>query len=181
MSLQQFNSIGDIRSAISALDLTKIRSKAEMNELALSLIPDPIRDIERAIDPLYDFRKYGLDLGLNLSEGKKKRKRESPEFRDDRLYAWEKVKTWKDKDFKRQFRVSRSLFNKIVSRIINIYPGNSPTGKENYDTALRKGDNATPWGPIIMEVKVLVFLRLLAGGSAYDMYWYGANALTSNV
>ncbi len=139
------------------------------------MIPDPIRDIERAIDPLYDFRKYGIDLGLNLSEGKKKRKRESPEYRDDRLYAWEKVQTWKEIDFKRQYRVSRSLFNKIVSRIIDIYPGNSPTGKDNYDIALRKGENATPWGPIIVEVKVLVFLRLLAGASAYDMYWYGVN------
>jgi hypothetical protein len=39
MSLQQFNSIGDISSEISALDLTKTRSKAEMNALALSLIP----------------------------------------------------------------------------------------------------------------------------------------------
>ena len=85
MSLQQFNSI-DIRSAISALDLTKTRSTAEMNAFAVSLIPDPIRDIERAIDPLYDFRKYGIDSGLNLSE-KKKRKRESPEYRDDRLHA----------------------------------------------------------------------------------------------
>ena len=77
-----------------------------MNALALSLIPDPIRDIERAIDPLYDFRKYGLDLGLNLCEGKNRRKRESPEYRDDRLYAWEKVKTWQEKDFKRHFRVT---------------------------------------------------------------------------
>ena len=121
MSLQQFKSIGDIRSGISALDLTKTRSKAEMNALAASLIPDPIRDIERAIDPLYDFREYGLDLGFNLSEGENKRKRESPEYRDDRLYAWEKVQTWKEKDFKRQFRVSRSLFNKIITSItINV-------------------------------------------------------------
>ncbi len=162
MSLLQFSSIGDIRSAISALDLSKSPSKAEMHAHILSLIPDPIRDIEWAIDPFYEFRKYGLDLGLNLSEGskgEKKRKRESPQYRDDRLYAWNKVKTWKEKDFKRQFRVSRSLFNKIVSRIIGIYPGDLPTGKENYDVALRKGENATPWGPIIMEVKVLFFLR----------------------
>ena len=78
----QFSSIGDIRSAISALDLSKSPSKTEMHAHILSLIPDPIRDIERAIDPLYEFRKYGLDLGLNLSEGskgEKKRKRESLE------------------------------------------------------------------------------------------------------
>ena len=66
-----------------------------MNALAVSLIPDPIKDIEKAIDPLYDFRKYGIDSGLNLSEEKKKEKRN--EYLDDRLHAWDKVQTWKEK------------------------------------------------------------------------------------
>ena len=149
MPLQQFKSIGDLRSAISSLDLTKTRSTAEMNAFAVSLISDPIRYIERELDPLYDFRKYGIDSGLNLSE-KKKRKRESAEYRDDRLHAWNKVQTWKEKDFKRQFRVSRSLFNNIVSRMIDIYPGNSPTGKENYEIALRKGENDTMFSSALL-------------------------------
>ncbi len=109
----KFNRIGNIKSALAELDLGKCTepTKAEINALIEAVIPNPIRDIERAIDPLYDFREF-VDLGLRLSE-KIKRKRDGPEFRDDRVYAWEKIKTWKDKDFKRQFRVTRSLFNKI--------------------------------------------------------------------
>ena len=44
---------------------------------------------------------------------------------------------------------------------------------ENYQDSLWKGASATPWGPIILEVKLYIFLRILAGGSYIDMIWYG--------
>ena len=51
------------------------------------------------------YNRFGVEF-----EGKKKRKREGPEYREDRQYAWEEVKTWKERDFKRHYFVSRSIF-----------------------------------------------------------------------
>ena len=78
----KFNGIENIKSALAELDLGKCTepTKAEINALIQAVIPNPIRDIERAIDPLYDFREF-VDLGLRLSE-KIKRKRDGPEFCD---------------------------------------------------------------------------------------------------
>lgn len=90
-----------------------------MNALAVSLIPDPIKDIEKAIDPLYDFRKYGIDSGLSLFE-KKKRKRESPEYLDDRLHAWDKVQTWKEKLTKFRAHHDRKSVRNVGNEVGNI-------------------------------------------------------------
>ena len=51
------------------------------------------------------YKRFGVEF-----EGKKKRKREGQEYREDRQYAWEEVKTWKERDFKRHYFVSRSIF-----------------------------------------------------------------------
>ena len=104
---------------------------------------------------------------------KKKRHKSGPKPRDDRLYAYHKVMQWDIKLFKRVFRVSRRVYNDILNRIINVYPGKRASGKENYLRALIKGKNATPWGLVLMEVKLMIFLRLLAGGSYLDLIWYG--------
>ena len=104
---------------------------------------------------------------------KVKRHRPGPEPRDDRLHVWNIVLGWDEATFRKMYHIPRCVFEDLVNRCIHQYPGPFPTGRENYELALRKGKNATPWGPIIIEIKILIFLRILAGGNHLDMYWYG--------
>ena len=108
----------------------------------------------------------------------KKRERLSPKYRDDRLHAHVGIQTWDEKQFRRVFRVSKRLFRKIYDKMVSVYPSVSNDGSsgiDNYHKALRKGENSTPWGPIILEVKLYIFLRMLAGASYFDMLWYGVH------
>lgn len=55
------------------------------------------------------------------------------------------------------------------------YPGPDKDGNVNYQNALRMGGNSTPLsGPIILEIKLCITLRIIAGGQQLDMIWYGA-------
>ena len=129
----------------------------------MNLVDGLLADLEELTEGLLNPQFMEEDIP------KKKRHRLGPRPRDDRLYAYHKVMQWDHKLFKRVFRVSRRVFFDILHRMINAYPGKSGSGRDNYLRALTKGKNATPWGPVIMEVKLMIFLRLLAGGSYIDL------------
>jgi len=55
-----------------------------------------------------------------------------------------------------------------------VYPGISTCGITNYRTAILQGTRSTPKsGPITMELKLAITLRILAGASYLDLIWYG--------
>jgi hypothetical protein len=92
----------------------------------------------------------------------------------NRKEAWEFILTWSEEAFYRQFRLPKEDFLILVEKCKSIYPGKSKHGIENYKFAQRMGQVSTPnSGPITMEIKLAVTLRLLAGASYLDMIWYG--------
>ena len=92
----------------------------------------------------------------------------------NRVQAWNFVLSWSDDLFYRQFRICKHDFFVICDKIKANYPGPFLTGIENYNYAQRKGRNSNPFsGPIFMELKLAVTLRLVAGASELDMVWYG--------
>lgn len=93
-----------------------------------------------------------------------------------RKESWEFVLTWDLTLFQRQFRVSRETFFRICERCKAIYPGKSDNGYTNYQLAIIRGGNSTPVsGPITIEIKLAITLRLLAGASYLDLVWYGVH------
>lgn len=84
-----------------------------------------------------------------------------PNVRRNRDYSLAHVRDWDDNYFKKQFRLWRSDFNIILSKISPFLERN-PTKARN-----SSGSSVTP------ELRLLVTLRILAGASYLDMEWYG--------
>lgn len=100
-----------------------------------------------------------------------KRRKKIPRNRKE---SWEFILSWSETDFYRQFRILKEEFLILVERCKNIYPGKSSRGIENYRQAQKMGQVSTPnSGPITMEIKVAITLRMLAGAAYLDMIWYG--------
>jgi hypothetical protein len=77
---------------------------------------------------------------------------------------------WSDGLFSRQFRMNREWFFDLVGKLKNNYPG--PYGKcfSSYLLSQIRGAAATAEsGPVTMEIKLAITLRLLAGASYLDM------------
>jgi hypothetical protein len=72
-------------------------------------------------------------------------------------------------------RLPREVFFWLCEEMKKIYPGPyGDDGLRNYRLALIRGAAATPQsGPITLELKLCITLRLLAGASYLDMIWYG--------
>jgi hypothetical protein len=49
-----------------------------------------------------------------------------------REWAWEFICSWSDDFFKRQYRVSRDVFDDLCDRAKRVYPGVHADGLENY-------------------------------------------------
>jgi hypothetical protein len=90
--------------------------------------------------------------------------------------------SWTDELFYRQFRISRGDFFIICDKIKNIYPSHSENihiGIESYIHSQKMGNISTPSsGPVTLEIKLAITLRMLAGASALDMIWYGVQLAT---
>lgn len=93
---------------------------------------------------------------------------------DDRRTPWQFIQSWGDKLFQAQFRITRVVFEEILQKLINSYPGNFETGMENYRYACTRG-NISSGAHISLEIKLCITLRMLAGGSYLDMIWYGVS------
>lgn len=103
--------------------------------------------------------------------GEEKRK---PKVVRNRHESWNFVLSWDDSLFQRQFRTSKEDFFVLCEKCKSVYPGNSRYGFTNYQTALLQGARSTPKsGPITMEIKLAITLRILAGASYLDLIWYG--------
>ena len=99
----------------------------------------------------------------------------------DREHAWNFVISWSDELFCRQFRLPKPVFFSLCERLKAGYPGPRSIGYENYLISQRQGKNSTPdSGPITMEIKLAITLRLLAGASELDMIWYGVQLSSVN-
>ncbi len=97
---------------------------------------------------------------------KKQRRTRAPKVVRDRKTPWAFIMTWSDALFARQMRLQREVFFAIVVRLKAAEP--------DYELSIIRGQASTPLsGPITMEIKLCVFLRLLAGASYLDMIWYG--------
>jgi hypothetical protein len=100
----------------------------------------------------------------------------------NRKLAWEFIMSWTDELFYRQFRISRGDFFIICDKIKNIYPSHSENihiGIESYIHSQKMGNISTPSsGPVTLEIKLAITLRMLAGASALDMIWYGVQLAT---
>lgn len=114
---------------------------------------------------------------LRLSEGKSIQRQHV--FRD-RKGAWIFVQSWSDEMFHRQMRLPRVVFFWLCERYKSVYPG-PYVGEvlQNYGLALKRGAAATPEsGPVTLELKLCITLRLLAGAKYLDMIWYGVQLST---
>jgi hypothetical protein len=103
--------------------------------------------------------------------------RRKPVYRD-REASWNFIMTWNDEVFRRQFRMDKDQFIDLVDRCKRKYPGKSECGLENYRLSQIRGEAGSISGPIILELKVALTLRLLAGASYLDMIWYGVALAT---
>ena len=120
-----------------------------------------------------------ISLNMGLLDGLGTINRRAKKVVRDRAQAWAFIQTWSDDLFYSQFRLPREEFFILCERIKHIYPGNRGTGIENYRFAQLQGSRSSPVsGPITMETKVAITLRLLAGASHLDMIWYGVQTST---
>jgi hypothetical protein len=85
---------------------------------------------------------------------------------------WQMVQTWSDEVFRRQFRMSKELFFRVVNRCKKAFPGSNKSGFENYLMSQKRA-KASSGRFVRIEVKLCVALRMLAGASYLDMVWYG--------
>lgn len=114
---------------------------------------------------------------MNVMEGNddddEARKRK-PKVVRNRMEAWNFILSWDDTLFQRQFRISKEDFFILCEKCKSVYPGISTSGITNYRTAILQGTRSTPKsGPITMELKLAITLRILAGASYLDLIWYG--------
>ena len=93
---------------------------------------------------------------------------------EDRAAPWIFIESWSDDMFSRQFRMTRDLFFRLFRRIIYNYPGPHAEGEKNYQYSCREGDNAHECHTLL-QIKLCITLRLLAGASILDMIWYGVS------
>ena len=97
----------------------------------------------------------------------------------NRKQSWDFILSWSGDLFYRQFRLPREEFFVLSERLKSIYPGTLSTGLKNYQFAQLQGSNSSPGsGPITIELKLAITLRLLAGASHLDMIWYGVQSST---
>ena len=90
----------------------------------------------------------------------------------DRKGPLEFINSWSDKLFYRQFRMDRTDFQALKTKLIDNYPGsNGATGRVYYELAEEMGTRSSG-SCISMDIKLYVSLRLLAGASYLDMIWY---------
>ena len=76
--------------------------------------------------------------------------------------------------FHRQFFIAKVDFLPLCEKLKNNYLGTNATGFQYYTHAQQQGYNSNPKsGPITMEIKLAITLRLLRGACALDMIWYG--------
>jgi hypothetical protein len=93
--------------------------------------------------------------------------------------AWDFILTWSDSLFHRQFFIAKDDFFKLCETIKSNYPGTHSSGYQNYTFAQLQGYRSNPKsGPITMEIKLAITLRLIRGASALDMVWYGVQIQT---
>lgn len=107
-------------------------------------------------------------------EPKRKRKATKRTLKD-RLAPWQFIEQWNEEMFYRQFRMTtRSKFYELLRKIIDNYPGPYAEGKRNYSYGCQQGDNAHGHH-ILLQIKLCITLRILAGASYLDMIWYGGS------
>jgi hypothetical protein len=76
--------------------------------------------------------------------------------------------------FSRQFRMHRDLFFRLLRRMIYYFPGSHSEGEKNFQHSCCQGDNAHGHH-ILLQIKLCITLRILAGASYLDMIWYGVS------
>ena len=105
-------------------------------------------------------------------------KKKSRVYRN-REAAWEFILTWNEELFYRQFGLGKEEFFKLCEQCKSSYPGKSRNGIKNYFLAQIRGRASSgKSGPVNMELKLAVTLRLLRGASYLDMIWYGVQIST---
>jgi hypothetical protein len=115
-----------------------------------------------------------LDMGLFDNNYREDVHRRNSKVVRDRKAAWDFILTWSDALFHRQFFIAKVDFLPLCEKLKNNYPGTHATGFQNYTYAQQQGYNSNPKsGPITMEIKLAITLRLLRGACALDMIWYG--------
>ena len=159
-----------------------------LNDLNVASLFDPLHQEMKELEPLFVFQNPNVLLRdnnfynkfvfesqkkafifLNMNQDSNTESRQ-PKIVRNRKEAWDFISSWDDDLFYRQFRLPREEVLIIIEKCKSIYPGKSANGYENYRMAQIKGMNSTPGsGPITMELKVAITLRLLAGASYLDM------------
>lgn len=87
--------------------------------------------------------------------------------------------SWSDMLFERQFGMPRDEFFPLCEKLKAHYPGRFKNGIDNYKLSLTRGAAATPdSGPVTMEIKLAITLRIFRGASYLDMIWYGVQLST---
>ena len=115
-----------------------------------------------------------ISMNMGLLDGLKPVLRREKKAICNRQQSWNFILSWSADLFYRQFRLPREEFFVLSERIKSIYPGTHSSGLKNYQFAQLHGSNSSPEsGPITIELKLAINLRLLAGASHLDMIWYG--------
>jgi hypothetical protein len=93
---------------------------------------------------------------------------------EERAAPWRFIEGWSDTMFSRQFRMHRDLFFRLLRRMIYYFPGSHSEGEKNFQHSCCQGDNAHGHH-ILLQIKLCITLRILAGASYLDMIWYGVS------
>ena len=121
------------------------------------------------------FQAFDMGLFDNFNEAVHR----GPKIVRDRAAAWSFVLTWSDDLFYRQFAIPKVEFFMLCEKIKSNYPGSRGSGYQNYAFSQLQGYRSNPKsGPITMEIKLAITLRMLRGASELDMIWYGVQIQT---
>jgi thioredoxin-related protein len=62
-----------------------------------------------------------------------------PKTLKDKSDIWQEIKSWSHSLFRRAFRMTHVMFEDLIAKIINIFPGRQNQGYHNYMNAVRYG------------------------------------------
>ena len=135
--------------------------------------------IHSAIPTTYILPLIIISMNMGLLDGLNPPLCREKKIVRNRKQSWDFILSWSADLFYRQFRLPKENFFVLSERLKSIYPGSHSTGLMKYQFAQLKGCRSSPEsGPITIELKLAITLRLLAGASHLDMIWYGVQSST---
>jgi hypothetical protein len=115
-----------------------------------------------------------LRLVRELELEERRRNRRARVRREDRTLFQEEMLQWPDSRFRRYFRLSRESYQKLCTHLCvtvgeNVFQPQERLHEERQQDGFRQGAIHACGGKLSGEVRVAIFLRILAGASYLDL------------